>query len=254
MDYNITDNKTFSFYAQGNLSDRTAWNELEQNNLSLGGNLNNLILREENDTRQSNNFESGISYDYTIDTLGQHIFTSFSFSRDERDQLENFQQNFFNAANEVVSENLLTQTNERPQTSNLFVFQSDYEKPFANGGSLEAGIKGTFSEWNRIQEFRQGDESTNFLPVRNDSICDGFNFKEDVFAAYTSYSSNINKFGYQFGLRGEYTETISLQDRNNRTVMNNYFNLFPSLYLSYDMGDEESLTANYSRRISRPNL
>lgn len=153
-----------------------------------------------------------------------------------------------------MPENFLSQVNERPQTSNLWIFQADYEKPFSNGGSLEAGLKGTFSQWNRVQEFSQADEASGFEPVRVDSISDGFDFKEDVYAAYGSYRNTLGDFGYQFGLRGEYTETISYQERTENQVINNYFNLFPSVYMSYDLGDEESFTANYSRRISRPSL
>lgn len=254
LDYNISDNKTFSFYAQGNFRDRTAFNELNQRSLNSAGNLDSLFVRNQDDTRESTNFETGMSYDWQIDTLGQRLFTSLSFSRDERFQIENYEQLFYNDFNEEVPSNYLLQINDRPQTSNLYVFQMDYEKPFANGGRIESGLKGTFGSWDRIQEFSQGDQNTDFQPVRNDTISDTFSFKEDVYAAYASYRNNLNKFGYQFGLRGEYTETISFQGNNDRTVVNNYFNLFPSLYLSYDLGEEESFTANYSRRISRPNL
>ncbi|MFC4873851.1 TonB-dependent receptor domain-containing protein [Negadavirga shengliensis] len=254
LDYNIADNKVFSFYAQGNFRDRTAFNELNQRSINSGGNLDSLFVRNQDDVRESTNLETGMSYDWEIDTLGQRLFTSLSFSRDERFQVENYEQLFYNNAHEEVPANYLLQINDRPQTSDLYVFQMDYEKPFQNGGRLESGLKGTFGSWDRIQEFRQGDQSTGFEPVRNDTISDTFSFKEDVYAAYASYRNNTNNFGYQFGLRGEYTETISFQGNNQRTVVNNYFNLFPSMYLSYDIGEEEAFTANYSRRISRPNL
>ncbi len=69
-----------------------------------------------------------------------------------------------------------------------------------------------------------------------------------------SFRNRVGKLGYQGGLRAEYTETISLQQSNQNTVVNNYFNLFPSAYLSYELGEEEEFTVNYSRRISRPGI
>jgi hypothetical protein len=66
------------------------------------------------------------------------------------------------------------------------------------------------------------------------------------------YRSQFGKLGLQAGLRSELTLTDSYEFNTDNTVVNNYFNLFPSLYLSYELGPEESLMLNYSRRISRP--
>jgi iron complex outermembrane receptor protein len=254
IDVNFTENKTLGFYVQGNFRDRTAFNELNQRNENSLRQLDSLFVRETDDSRQSYNIESGLNYTWEIDTLGQRLFTSASFSYDNRYQEEFYDQTFFNSFNEEVPENRLLQLNERPQTSNFYVLQLDYEKPFANGGKLESGLKGTFGQWDRGQDFFQGDINTEFIPVRDDFFSDGFNFKEDVYAGYLSYRNRIGKIGYQGGLRGEYTETISVQESNQNVVVNNYFNLFPSAYFSYDLGKEEEFTANYSRRISRPNI
>ncbi|WP_158858504.1 TonB-dependent receptor domain-containing protein [Lunatibacter salilacus] len=254
FDYNITENQTFGFYAQGNFRDREGFTDLNQRSLDSFRNQDSLYVRNQNDTRESFNAETGLNYNWEIDTLGQQLFTSLSYSRDERTQLENYEQFFFNEANEAVPDNNLIQLNTVPQTSDMYVFQLDYTKPFANGGSLESGLKGTYSIWDRSQEFSQGDLGNNFNPVPIDSISDNFIFKEDVYAAYMSYRNRVGKIGYQGGLRAEYTETIGQLASNDNPVINNYFNLFPSMYLSYDLGVEHEFTANYSRRISRPNM
>jgi iron complex outermembrane receptor protein len=254
FDWNITDTKTFGFYAQANFRDRSSFNDLNQRNLNQQRQLDSLFVRNNRDTRTSYNIETGINYNWEIDTLGQRLFTSISYSYDDRFQDEFYDQSFFNQFNQEVPDNRLIQINERPQWSSLYVLQADYEKPFSDGGKFETGLKGTFGVWDRGQDFFQGDQTTEFEPVLDDRFSDGFNFKEDVYAAYAAYKNKIGKLGYQGGLRGEYTETISVQESNQNVVVNNYFNLFPSLYLSYDLGNEEEFTANYSRRISRPNI
>jgi iron complex outermembrane recepter protein len=254
LDYTISDNQTFGFYAQGNIRDREGFNGLNQRSLNIGRSLDSLYVRNQNDTRESFNVETGVNYNWEIDTLGQRLFSSLSYSRDERTQIENYDQLFFNEASEAVPENNLIQLNTVPQTSDMYVFQLDYIKPFVNGGSLESGLKGTYSVWDRGQEFSQGDIGNNFNPTPIDSISDNFIFKEDVYAAYISYRNRAGKIGYQGGLRAEYTETIGQQGSREDAVVNNYFNMFPSLYLSYDLGEEHEFTANYSRRISRPNM
>ena len=254
LDFTISENRTFGFYAQGNFRDREGFNNMNQRSLNSGRTLDSLFVRNQNDTRESFNAETGVNYDWVIDTLGHRLFTSLSYSRDERIQLENYDQLFFNESSEGIAEKNLIQLNRVPQFGDLYVFQLDYVKPFANGGSLESGLKGTYSLWDRGQEFAQGDLGNNFNPAPIDSLSDNFIFKEDVYAAYMSYRNRIGKIGYQGGLRAEYTETVGQQGSREEAVVNNYFNLFPSLYLSYDLGEEHEFTVNYSRRISRPNM
>lgn len=254
IDWNLTENQTFGVYAQGNFRDRTGGELLNQRNINSSQQLDSLFIRDNQETRVSTNFESGINYSIELDTLGQRLFTSASFSRDERTQEEVYNQTFFDQSNQEVPSNRILQINDRPQTSNLYVFQLDYEKPFIGGGSMEAGLKGTFGEWNRSQNFSEGNVENNFNPVLNDFFSDGFNFKEDVYASYLSFRNKIGKIGYQGGLRAEYTETISQLESAEEPFVNNYFNLFPSAYLSYEIRQEEEFTANFSRRISRPNI
>ncbi|AFL84144.1 outer membrane receptor for ferrienterochelin and colicins [Belliella baltica DSM 15883] len=254
IDWRLTENQTFGVYAQGNFRDRSGSELLNQRNINSSQELDSLFVRDIDETRVSTNFESGINYSIELDTLGQRLFTSASFSRDERSQEEIYNQTFFNQNSQEVPSNRILQLNDRPQTSNLYVFQLDYEKPFLNGGSLETGLKGTFGKWNRSQNFSEGNEENDFNPVLNDFFSDGFNFKEDVYASYLSYRNKIGKLGYQGGLRAEYTETISRLESTQEPFVNNYFNLFPSAYLSYEIKPEEEFTANFSRRISRPNI
>ena len=252
LDYTITDSQVFGFYVQGNNRYREGFNNLNQRSLNQSRGLDSLFVRTEDDTRESDNIESGINYSWKIDSLGQRLFTSLSYSRDTRTQTERYDQQFYNTAGEIVPENNLFQLNSRPRSSDLIVFQLDYNKPIGEEGSLEAGLKGTYSVWERGQEFAQGDAGNNFVLAPIDSLSDTFIFREDVYAAYVSYRNRIGKVGFQGGLRSEYTETLGQVESREEGIVNNYFSLFPSMYLSYDLGEEHEVTANYSRRISRP--
>ncbi|MGY6559329.1 MAG: TonB-dependent receptor domain-containing protein [Nitritalea sp.] len=254
FDWNVTDEQVIGFYAQGNFRQRDRFEILNQRSQRIDRSLDSLFVRNNDEVRESNNFETGLSYTYTIDSLGQRLFASASFSRDERFQVDFFDQLFFNEQMVEVPGNRLIQENERPQTSNLTVLQLDYEKPFRNGSQFETGLKGTLGTWDRAQTFSQGDENTEFVPIFDDFFSDAFSFTENVYAAYASFRHRVGKLGYQAGLRGEYTETNSILESDPEPFVNNYFNLFPSAYLSYNLGDEEELTANFSRRISRPNI
>jgi outer membrane receptor protein involved in Fe transport len=134
------------------------------------------------------------------------------------------------------------------------VTQLDYEKPIGQNGTLEAGAKGTFGRWNTSQLFAQGDLSTDFEPIVVDSLKESYDYTENVYAAYLIFKNTANKLGYQLGLRAEYTETLGGSEKRQQEFPNNYFDLFPSAYLTYSLGEESEFILNYSRRISRPNI
>ena len=77
-------------------------------------------------------------------------------------------------------------------------------------------------------------------------------------AIYAVYSSKIDKLGIQLGLRGEYsqTRTKSLAYGQGKGDVpffdDDYFSLFPSVFLSYALPKNNELQVNYTRRISRP--
>jgi outer membrane receptor protein involved in Fe transport len=64
----------------------------------------------------------------------------------------------------------------------------------------------------------------------------------------------VKKFGYQAGLRAEGTLSRSEQKTNQGNFRNDYLNLFPSVFLSYQLEEEQQLQLNYSRRINRPGM
>ncbi|WP_339874800.1 TonB-dependent receptor [uncultured Algoriphagus sp.] len=254
VDYNVSDRGMLGIYFQGNFDDEVEYANITQRNLSESGSLDSSFVRINDELSTSGNYEGGINYTWNIDSLGQKLYSSLSYSYDNREQTEFYNQQFFNADGNSDPTKRLTQTNERPRTSNLYVAQLDYEKPFTNGASIETGFKATVGNWQWSQEFAQGDEFSDFEPVVVDSLSDTFDFDEHVYAAYFTYRNTKGKFGYQLGLRGEYTETLGKTVRNNESIPNDYFNVFPSAFLSYTIADENELTLNYTRRISRPSI
>lgn len=254
VDYNVTDRGLLGVYFQGNFDDEVEYADIMQRNLSEKGSLDSSSLRVNDELSKSGNYEGGLNYTWDIDSLGQKLYTSLSYSYDNREQTEFYNQEFIDSDGNSEPAKRLTQSNDRPRTSNLYVAQLDYEKPFMNGASIETGLKATIGNWQWSQQFAQGDEFSDFAPIVVDSLSDTFEFDERVYAAYFTYRNTKGKFGYQLGLRGEYTETLGETVRNNESIPNNYFNVFPSAFLSYTIAPENELTVNYTRRISRPSI
>ncbi|PZX59802.1 outer membrane receptor protein involved in Fe transport [Algoriphagus ratkowskyi] len=254
VDYNISDRSLLGVYFQGNFDDETEYSDITQLNISQGGSVDSSFIRANDEWSSAGNYEGGINYTLNIDSLGQKLFTSLSYSYDNREQEDVSNQEYFDADGNSDPNKRLIQTNKNPRTSNLYVAQLDYEKPFTNGAFIETGLKASIGNWLRSQEFAQGDQFTDFTPLEVDTLSNSYNFDEQVYAGYFTYKNTVGKFGYQLGLRGEYTQTLGETVKDNESIPNDYFNVFPSAFFSYTIAPENELTMNYTRRISRPSI
>ncbi|MEL6835082.1 MAG: TonB-dependent receptor [Bacteroidota bacterium] len=132
----------------------------------------------------------------------------------------------------------------------IYVGKLDYSRELAEGITLEAGVKGTLSEFNNdfsVEDLIDGEW------VSDPEFTAEFTLEEKIGAAYTSLSWQISpKTGAKAGLRYEYTDSNLGTLTEPNIVDREYGNLFPSLFLSRDLTDGQQLQLSYSRRINRP--
>jgi len=81
-----------------------------------------------------------------------------------------------------------------------------------------------------------------------------FDYRENTQAAYISAQKNFGKWETQIGLRAEYTQTKSHSATLNETARNEYFKLFPTVYVQYSPDENNALNINYSKRIDCPDF
>ncbi|MGN0035644.1 MAG: TonB-dependent receptor domain-containing protein [Bacteroidaceae bacterium] len=135
--------------------------------------------------------------------------------------------------------------------------QADYVNAFNDQHKLEAGYKGTFARnHSPVSTFDRPDEATPWM--ENQLLYNDFFYNCNVQALYAAYSGRVGGLGIQLGLRGEYTRTdirsLAYGDQKSEVApyVDKYFQLFPSLFLSYALPRGHELQLNYTRRISRP--
>ena len=83
----------------------------------------------------------------------------------------------------------------------------------------------------------------------------GFIYKNNIHAFYTTLSYNAGKFGLMAGLRGEYwkvnTESHSWAQEHDARLRDkpfkkDYFQLFPSIFMSYQLTKNDQLHVPHS--------
>ena len=140
----------------------------------------------------------------------------------------------------------------------------DYENPISERFQLQAGYQARFSHENTPQEsFIDKENWDGHAAVEDKKFFNRFIYDMDVHALYTTLTWKLGKFGVMGGLRGEYwhvnTESYTWEQEYEPTADNrptpfkkDYFQLFPSLFLSYQLTDNDQLQLNYTRRLRRP--
>lgn len=136
--------------------------------------------------------------------------------------------------------------------------QIDYATPFAKIHNLEAGLKYI----TRLNESNSGYQFLNAAGswVDEPSLKDEFKHRQDIYSAYGSYAVKFKKIGFKAGLRYEGTHMnvkyplAKDEVSNEKNFKTNLSNLVPSVTMSYQVNQSQSLRLGYNMRISRPGI
>ncbi len=139
----------------------------------------------------------------------------------------------------------------------------DYENQITKDFKIEAGYQGRFSHENTPQtSFEYSGTGSVGRLAKDDSrlvedayFNNRFIYDMDVHALYATVNMKFGRLGVMTGLRGEYwkVDTRSIDYYANETPFKkDYFQLFPSLFLNYELTKSSQLQLNYTRRLRRP--
>ncbi|HEV7331952.1 MAG TPA: TonB-dependent receptor [Flavisolibacter sp.] len=154
--------------------------------------------------------------------------------------------------------NTITYEMHTPSTINIYSAKADYEQPFA-GGRLSAGAKTSFvTTDNDFQRYTvaPGEKVPDY------DRSNRFVYRENIHAAYISFSRQWKSLQLQGGLRAENTIVNGTSTGRkwkegeykafDSTNQQNYLDLFPSLALNWSRNSDHQFRLTMSRRIDRP--
>lgn len=192
-------------------------------------------------------FQGDFGLDHKFDDKGQNLSLSLSLQRNRsyNDTDVNDQSNNIFLLEDDINQKTINKS---------IVGKADYELPIGEVSKLEAGYR---LDVNNNDYNNMVLESTAASPIHTYLGNYSYNalYKEMFNAFYLQFKSKIGKLGYQLGLRDEISKIdIDYLNLNGlgKTQTKNYNNLFPSVFLSYDIAKDNQFLINYSRRIDRP--
>ncbi len=142
------------------------------------------------------------------------------------------------------------EANIRIQISSI---RADYMHQLSNKIKVETGFKSVYSLANNGLLVSQ---NQNGIFKADTGKSNQFEFKEMIHAAYISIQANYNQWSIQAGLRAEQTSVNGLSSSllKQTTIKPDtaYLNLFPTLFVQYQLKQNHQLGFAFTKRIDRP--
>ncbi len=213
--------------------------------------LNNLeseYYRKNSSEGENFSYDLGLNYKLLFDKKDKEFNSDLLFSGFRGNDNNLY---FMNSKNDnVLFFGSSQENNKNNYLNNNLMFDLNYINPL-NFGKIEIGAKANVRIIDVDYNYYVFDDSLSQWIPKN--LSNKFYYNENIIGGYAIFSSKYKKFGYQIGLRFEGTLTRSEQKTTNEIFESNYFNLFPTIHLSYQITQANSLMFSYTRRINRPN-
>ncbi len=249
--YEINKNQNLGLNVQASTSTDNTTNSSGTVVTNPGQNFNNYIESFNDSEGERNRLFTNLHYDAKLDTLGSKISADVDFTIMDSESSSLLDNSYWAGNNDPglsYSDKIQT-LNDMYYT--IFTAKVDFTKALKGGKTLESGLKGSWVESDNNLDLSR---AQNEGPFEQDPNSNRFIYNENVLAAYASLKGSFNeKFSYQGGLRGEYSDIVGNSVTLNQVNKQNYFNLFPSFFVQHKVSDNYQIVYNANRRITRPN-
>ena len=192
--------------------------------------------------KTTNRFFSFFS-DFLIDSLGKKISFTYNDS-----YIKNLSDSFINSeiyTNSYVIKQFSNNGDNQYKVNGVLL---DIELPLQSS-KLEMG-----SAFTRVKN-KSGIVYFNENQIIDQTNSNQFVYEENTWAAYTSFQKEWNKkWTSKVGVRVESSSINGLSTTLQSENKMQYINLFPSLFLLYNLNENHNFTLAYSKRLDRPNF
>ena len=248
VDYYINDKHTLSVFTNQNTSDSK--NDGESNAIYANDasfNQTQFWLDDGDDSTSQYNFD----YKVDFDDDGHNLELEIDHNIYSRNSIADFLFTVGSTKDYID----LNKTDRKRTTINL-----DYANSIDEHSKIELGVQANL--FNSLIGYESTGDTFNDDGVLVPTPNTNFDYTRDIYALYGNYNRKIKKWSYQLGLRLENVEvkalavqtTQPLNTRSEDRFSNDYFEFYPSAYITYEASEKNSFQLNYSRRIDRPGI
>ncbi len=222
--------------------------DIQTDTLLTAGTASTFAHRDSDNDRQWRNFGSQLLYKHLFPKEGKEWTADINVNR------STFENEGFFLTDYQGSSLETRQRQTGDGSNNFYTFQTDYVNPITAKLKLEAGARAAVRTYHSENaSFEYDVASGEYQRARN--FADEYEFNDQVYAAYATQSNTFSRWGYQLGLRAESSRYSGTLLDIDSTFSNEYpLSLFPSMFVTYKINEEDNLQLSYTRRINRPSF
>ena len=220
--------------------------------LGNNGSEDSLLQRVSNSTNEFKRMNSQISYKHNFPKAGREITADINYMKGKNENNNLINSDYYSLPGMVYDDSYGQEQMGKGDNENI-IFQTDYSNPINDRSKFEMGARASIRKMNSGTDYFNVSAGGTKTPITEQNVV--FNSIDNVYAAYATFSNKIKNFGYQLGLRAESSNYEGdLVSKNQSFKIDFPVSLFPSLFLSQKINDNNDVQLNYSRRINRPNF
>ena len=248
-EYSVGKRGVFGIQGNVQLQEGQSNNDRVTESFDGEGVLTERRLRMETEPSKENEFEIRTDYTTTFKKEGRKLVIAAQYSGENEEETENYAeeiQNFLTTGGPEI----LNQRAPSIEEENVFLAQADYEQLFGEF-KFETGWRSTITDLTTDAAFGNVLSDGSFDQFDDQSNL--FGYEEDIHAVYATIGGTMDKITFSAGLRAEQAYTTStLFEPDFEAFENDYFKVYPSVFLGYAFDDNTTVQGSYSRRINRP--
>ncbi|AMM51549.1 hypothetical protein TH61_10700 [Rufibacter sp. DG15C] len=249
-DYFLNKMHTVGFMIKGYTSPQDVITTSNSVNYDIPGNaIGSVHMRNPRDI-SSNNYSLNFNYKFDLDTTGRSLTFDADLVQFRNTADELFTNEYF--AEAVVGNKTFEELRSYSDAPvRIYALKLDYVHPLGHNWKAETGWKSSWVRNDSDIRFERKEEGTWYNDTRRTNH---FLYDENINAGYVSLSKKVTKeISVKAGLRAEQTISQGNSYTTEDAVDRNYWQLFPSMFVSYTPSEDHQFSTSYSRRISRPN-
>lgn len=215
--------------------------------------ISSLAERNSSSTNNFRNTGTTLSYKHNFPKSGQELTADVTYNKSNNNSSNTIRTDSLDYLNKEVVKTSSQRQDGKGSNEN-FIFQTDYTNPLTDKSKLEMGARMSIRNVDNVNQFFYIDPVSG-VAIYNPFNSVNYNSSDKVYAAYTTYTNQVKNFGYQLGLRVESSNYQgNLPDKGQSFDIKFPVSLFPSVFLSQKMKNDQEMQLNYTRKINRPNF
>ncbi len=237
MDYFVDNRNTFTLsgsFVRGSFRN----SEIQDIDSLITGSVLTQSERDAYTNRSFHNLGAQFSYKHNFAKDGHEITADFNYNSSQNDNTGDYQTNYFTATGLPKYQPYL-QRIDGGGYNRFSTMQTDYQNQVTANTKIEAGARVALRSFlNDNLQYISNNKDSAYTLLTN--ISSQYQFNDQIYAAYATYSLKAKKWNYQVGLRAEssnYNGTLLGKDSSFKIKYP--VSLFPSAFVTYRLDDKQ---------------